>query len=139
MQITATDRGTSLLVDQVRGELYWVNGNTLYRNDLDGNGLTTVRTGAAGQAVYYLTIDALARQLYWLDLLNQTLMRRSLLDGSEATLISGLANVTATAMRPPPWRLSSTMTHGSLPLTLAMMMETVCPTPWSSPSLCMRS
>ncbi|MCB0185506.1 MAG: pre-peptidase C-terminal domain-containing protein, partial [Caldilineaceae bacterium] len=100
VQIAATDRTTGLVVDQVGGALYWVNGTTIYRSDLDGNGITTVRSSAAGQQIYYLTIDPLARQLYWIDPLNHTLMRRSLLDGSEATLISGLGNAHGIVLRP---------------------------------------
>ncbi|MBI1293407.1 hypothetical protein GC175_00430, partial [bacterium] len=91
-----------LLVDSLYGHLYWVIAEAIFRSDLDGNGLITVRdfTPGVSDAVMNLTLDPLARQLYWIDPVQNQLVRRSLLDGSETVLISGLNNPHGIVLRP---------------------------------------
>ncbi|MBI1293418.1 hypothetical protein GC175_00485 [bacterium] len=89
--IGAGNNRTSLALDQIRGHLYWTEGDAIRRSDLDGGNLVTVRAAVSGQAVRDLAVDPYAQTLYWIDPTQTSLFRAST-DGSGATaIVTGLA------------------------------------------------
>ncbi len=82
-----------LAVDTIRGELYFVSDNAIFRRPVSGAsaGQETIRA-ADGQNISFLTLEPLGRHLYWLDTAQGNLMRRSLADNNETALVTGLSN-----------------------------------------------
>ena len=80
-----------LLIDSVKGLIYWVSDEAIHRAKLDGSDAQLVRAAVSGQQVRDLTLDPFAQKLYWLDPGQQKLFKANS-DGSSATaIISGLA------------------------------------------------
>ncbi len=90
LQIADVIENTALLVDQVKGTLYWVSQDAILSSDLDGGNQQTIRAAVSGERVQDLTLDPLAQELYWIDGANNRLVRRNLLDDSETVLVTGL-------------------------------------------------
>lgn len=95
-----------IAVDESRGKLYWAEMTQgdyaqpagVWRANLDGSG---IQQAVSGQQVRDLALDPLARRLTWIDPQTQRMMRRSLLDGSETVLLTGLsADARGLVLRP---------------------------------------
>ncbi|MFN8333457.1 MAG: LamG-like jellyroll fold domain-containing protein, partial [Saprospiraceae bacterium] len=99
VQIKQILNQNGLLIDPVQGDLYWVANNAILRSKQDGSAEVTVRAAISGQQIANLTLDPLARQLYWIDTQQNQLVRRFLLDGSETTLVSGLSSPHGVVLR----------------------------------------
>jgi hypothetical protein len=85
VQVAGNAHRGSLLVDPIQGYLYWTEGATIRRTDLDGNGLVTVYTAA--NPIRDLALDPYAQRLYWLDPSQQTLFRATS-SGQDVTALS---------------------------------------------------
>jgi hypothetical protein len=92
---------TSLVIDSIRGLLYWTENGAILRSDLDGAGVTTLRAAVVGQTPTDLALDPFAQRLYWLDATQRTIYRANA-DGSSVTaLVTGLdANARGVAVQP---------------------------------------
>jgi hypothetical protein len=97
---------TSLVVDSIRGLLYWTENGAIQRSDLDGANVTTLRAAIAGQTPTDLALDPFAQRLYWLDTTQRTIYRANAdsanADGSNVTaLVTGLdAGARGVAVQP---------------------------------------
>ncbi len=82
---------TSLVVDSVRGLLYWTENGAIKRSNLDGADVTEIRAAVGGQTPTDLALDPFAQRLYWLDTGRSAIVRVNA-DGSGETLpVTGLA------------------------------------------------
>ena len=72
-----------LLIDSVKGLVYWVSGEEIHRARLDGSNAQLVRAAVSGQQVRDLTLDPFAQKLYWIDPSQQKLFKANS-DGSAA-------------------------------------------------------
>ncbi len=87
-----------LILDPIKGYLYWVGGQStaggpvdgeaIYRSRLDGNGgVQLLRAKVTGEQVRDLTLDPYVQKLYWLDPAQGKLSRANS-DGSSVTTLS---------------------------------------------------
>ena len=90
-----------LLVDPIKGVLYWVAGEAIYRSKLDGSNVQVIRAAVSGQQVRDLALDPYSQKLYWLDPSQQKLFRANNDGSGVVALASGLdANARGIALRP---------------------------------------
>ncbi len=82
-------------VDPLHGKIYWGTATEIRRSNLNGSGVETVASVAAGG--YTVAVDPSGSRLYWIDNSGAPALRTSALDGSGATDlvlgISGTASV----------------------------------------------
>jgi hypothetical protein len=91
----------SLVVDPIKGYLYWTENETIRRSDLDGNGVTTLYTATSGNQIRDLALDPYAQRLYWMDPNQQTLFRAHSDGTNVTTLVTGLiSDARGVAIRP---------------------------------------
>ncbi|GIK56874.1 MAG: DUF11 domain-containing protein [Chloroflexi bacterium] len=79
--VTGLIAGKDLLVDSLRGYLYWSDGTgTLYRSGLDGTAVQRQRGPSAW--AYGLALDSYGQRLYWINP-NEGLIQSAPLDGGQ--------------------------------------------------------
>jgi hypothetical protein len=89
-------------IDPLNSQMYWVQGSTIFRSDLDGNGavslgLSGVRgNGGLGDT---LELDAINGKMYWAGFDG---IHSSGLDGSNDQLIHASTSITAIELGPTP-------------------------------------
>ena len=82
---------TSLVVDSVRGLLYWTEDGAIKRSQLDGADVTEIRATVGGQTPIDLALDPFAQRLYWLDTGRSAIVRANADASGETLVVTGLA------------------------------------------------